>query len=139
MVLRSDRRPNAENQNEPDERRNDADDSADSWSDRKGFFRQHNQGQRRDPDEVHHAEDEQQRHERRAAAQTGQSVNKAKARSARPARPPKPHQKRHRRPAGVETGSLERRRLIEAGGDQESAANALIARTRGSFRRSPRS
>ena len=58
-------------------------------------------------------------------------MHKAKARCARPARPPKPDEKRHRRPADVETGSLERRRLIEAGGDQQSPADPLIAERKG--------
>ena len=105
-----------------------------SRSDRKGFFRQNDQRQRRDPDKVHHAEDEQQRHQRSAAGQTGHSMDKAKPRGARTARPPKPDQKRHRRSAGIETGSLERRRLIKASGNQESAANALIAEREGHFR-----
>jgi hypothetical protein len=120
--------PDSYNHNEPNERGDNAGRDADQRPDQQDLFGENKQRQCGDPDEVHDPENEEQRHQQCAAAETIGPVGETQACCACPARLPKPHQKRHRGTAFLQTYSLEWRRLIEAGRDQESAADALIAK-----------
>ena len=77
------------------------------------------QGQPGDPQQVHHPADEQQRHQQPAAADAIGAVEQAEARTRPSARAIMAGEECGRRAAAAEAGVLERRQLVEPGGDQQ--------------------
>jgi hypothetical protein len=81
---------------------------------------QHQHRERCDPNQIHHAADEQERHQHPAAADAIGAVHHAQAHRARSAWPPVFREERSRRPAMREAEALQRRELVEPGGDEHS-------------------
>jgi hypothetical protein len=91
---------------------------------REQLFDQHHGGQDGDPQQVHHAAREQQRHQNPAAAEAIETVAEAHVQGAGGAVPPVVDDEIERRPADSQAGLLERRQLVEAGGEEQQAAPA---------------
>jgi hypothetical protein len=97
-------------------------------AEREQLFNQHHGGQDGDPQQVHHAADEQQRHQDPAAAEAVEAVAEAHAQGAGGAVPPVVDDEVERRPADKQAGLLERRQLVEAGGEEQQAAEPRAGR-----------
>src|SRR5271166_6499388 len=91
------------------------------------LFDQHHYRQTSDPGQVHDPEDEKERHQHRAAAETIEAVRQPETRGAEESRPPQPHEERERRAAFLETGGFERGQLIEGGRHQKRPSDASVA------------
>src|SRR5262245_39064824 len=94
---------------------------------RRQLLEQNEQRQQRDPEHVHDAEDEQERHQNPAASYAVGSVPKPEVQTTAhvAAKPTVLHQKPERRLALGKTGVLDWRPLIEAGRNQNEGAEQV--------------
>jgi hypothetical protein len=91
-------------------------------AERQQLLDQYGDGEDGDPDEVHRPEDEEKRHQDPAAAEAGEAVLEAHAQGADGTMAPAVDDEVEGRAAGDEAGVLQRRQLVEAGGEEQHAA-----------------
>ena len=94
---------------------------------REEFFQSDEQGERRDPEDVHDAGDEEQTHEGPAAAGAEEAVFHPHPESSARAFPPSRHDEFEGGAAVREAGVLERGELKNAGGEEQNAAEPRAA------------
>src|SRR3989442_4409283 len=105
-----------ENQAEPG-------DPADRATGRQQLLEQHERGDGGHPGQVHHAAHEEQRHEHPAAAQAEEPMAQPHHQRAQVAVAPLGEQEAERRLATRQARVLERRELVDAGGDEHGGAD----------------
>ena len=104
----------------PDEQ-NDTGRIAEPMTGGDGPFEQNEQGEARDPVEVHHPAEKQEAHQEPAAAHAESAVHETHAQRAAGVPPPMGAKECKRRSAVAKTGMLNRGELVEARGQQENA------------------
>ena len=102
--------------------------STDEGPARQNFFQSDKHRQNRDPEEIHHPENEEQRHQRPAATDAKQTMLQSHDECAAPALPPMARDKFERRAAMSQAAAFERRELKNASQQEENAAEESARR-----------
>ena len=95
---------------------------------RPDLFQEYEDRQRRHPGEIHHAHDEEDAHQRPAAAEAVRPVLDPHAQRPRVPIPPVGHEKSERASAVRQASTIEGCKLIDARGDQDGAAESSAGR-----------